>query len=119
MGEKSYFNIDPVSKVIDMSFLKSFDSPSFIFKNLQEAIDNFLSSNNNSTITINIKVKIVNSVTMSEIYKMFKKFKQYNNNNIKFIFNWYYFYDEEELLTFGKDLEFLCDLKFNFIPYQE
>lgn len=116
--DKFYLSIDPVSGLIDMYFLFPIENPRLGFKALHDAIDNFFSNNKNSIITVNAKVKFFNSGSTSEILKIFRKFQKYNKE-IKFIINWYYLDDYEESLILGKEIEFICDLKFNFIPYQE
>ena len=108
-----------------LSFLKvSKPANAFEFyKPIFEFIDNFEKSKVKSKVVnelvIDFNFDYFNTATAKIIYELLEKFKKIQKQGVDVIINWYYHYDDDDLLEEGEIMSEAIDLPFNFKVLEE
>lgn len=87
-----------------------------------EWIDSFLNDLNNnkkkyeslSELVLEIEMEYFNSASSKMIFDIIQRFKDVEKNNIKYIINWIYFSDDEDIYESATELETELMLSFKY-----
>ncbi len=80
---------------------------------------NEYSTSPEKTTTLNFKFEYIDSASVKIIYEILKDFKEIQKKGYEIIINWYFDYNDPEILELGEILKSKIKLEFSFIEYSE
>jgi hypothetical protein len=78
-------------------------------------IDDIKNYNKSKNISFHIDMDYYNTRTSIYLKDIFNVLKQFNNNGIDVVVNWYYYVDDTDMVECGQDYSDLIGLNFNII----
>ena len=101
---------------ISMSGNSILPNPQTFFKPVNEWVDEYIKSPAEKT-AISLKFNYVDTASVQAVFDILKKFRDIPNFEEKVYVDWYFEFDDPELLEVGEIMEGRLKLKFNFIEY--
>lgn len=90
----------------------------FFYEQLVNWAKEYADSNPSET-TVNIKLDYLNSSSHKFMLELLEKLEPLRTNGHKLTINWYYEFDDEEMLDMGKEFEMLLKIPFTMISVEE
>lgn len=92
------------------------NAPAF-YDPLCEAVNQY-GTNAQANTVLNIRLNYFNTSSSKCLLKLFSAFSSLHNKVTQVEVNWYHDPDDEDLLETANDLEFSCQLEFNYIAVE-
>ncbi|MFH0758614.1 MAG: DUF1987 domain-containing protein [Bacteroidota bacterium] len=91
--------------------------PRKFFQPIVEWVDEYLKAPQELT-TIDLKLEYVDTASVQSVFDIMRMFKALQENKKDVAVNFYFEFDDPELLELGEIMEGRLGIKFNFIEYQ-
>jgi len=91
--------------------------PRKFFKPIVEWIEEY-NQNPDEKTTIDLKLEYVDTASVQSVFDIMRMFKPLEEKQKEIIVNFYFEFDDPELLELGEIMEGRLGIKFNFIEYQ-
>ena len=91
--------------------------PRKFFKPLVEWVEEYTKEPQDKTI-IDLKLEYVDTASVQSVFDIMRMFKPLQDQNKEIAVNFYFEFDDPELLELGEIMEGRLGIKFNFIEYQ-
>ncbi|MFO7932732.1 MAG: SiaC family regulatory phosphoprotein [Bacteroidales bacterium] len=91
--------------------------PRKFFKPIVEWVDSYLQDPEDVT-TIDLKLEYVDTASVQSVFDIMRMFKVLQEQKKELVVNFYFEFDDPELLELGEIMEGRLGIKFNFIEYQ-
>ena len=90
--------------------------PRKFFKPVNDWLDEYLTGSPVNTV-ITLKFNHIDTASVQSIFDLLKKFKDHPEHASVLTVNWYFEFDDPELLEVGEIMEGRLKLNFNYIEY--
>ncbi len=77
-----------------------------------------ISRNPEEKTTVDLKLEYVDTASVQSVFDIMRMFKPLQEKNKEMAVNFYFEFDDPELLELGEIMEGRLGIKFNFIEYQ-
>jgi len=101
---------------LSMSGNSILPNPQKFFKPVNDWVDEYVQSPESKT-EISLKFNYVDTASVQAVFDVLKKFREVPNFEESVTVNWYFEFDDPELLEVGEIMEGRLKLNFNFIEY--
>ena len=91
--------------------------PRKFFKPIVEWVEEYIQAPKDVT-TIDLKLEYVDTASVQSVFDIMRMFKPLQENGKEVNVNFYFEFDDPELLELGEIMEGRLGIKFNFIEYQ-
>jgi len=91
--------------------------PRKFFKPIVEWVEEYIKKPEDKT-TVDLKLEYVDTASVQSVFDIMRMFKPLQENNNEVVVNFYFEFDDPELLELGEIMEGRLGIKFNFIEYQ-
>ena len=91
--------------------------PRKFFKPIVEWVEKYIQEPQDLT-TIDLKLEYVDTASVQSVFDLMRMFKPLQEKNKEVAVNFYFEFDDPELLELGEIMEGRLGIKFNFIEYQ-
>jgi len=91
--------------------------PRKFFKSIVEWVEDYV-KNPEELTTIDLKLEYVDTASVQSVFDLMRMFKPLQENSKEVVVNFYFEFDDPELLELGEIMEGRLGIKFNFIEYQ-
>jgi len=101
---------------IEMTGSSILPDPRKFFKPVVEWVEGYVQDPAEKT-EITLKFEYIDTASVQQIFDVLNKFRQIPNFRTNVTVNWYFEFDDPELLEVGEIMEGRLQLNFNFIEY--
>jgi len=91
--------------------------PRKFFKPIVEWVESYLKEPEEVT-TVDLKLEYVDTASVQSVFDVMRMFKVLQEQKKELVVNFYFEFDDPELLELGEIMEGRLGIKFNFIEYQ-
>ena len=91
--------------------------PRKFFKPIVEWVESYLQDPEDVT-TVDLKLEYVDTASVQSVFDIMRVFKVLQEQKKELVVNFYFEFDDPELLELGEIMEGRLGIKFNFIEYQ-
>ena len=91
--------------------------PRKFFQPIVEWVEEYVQNPENLT-TIDLKLEYVDTASVQSVFDIMRIFKPLQDKEKEVVVNFYFEFDDPELLELGEIMEGRLGIKFNFIEYQ-
>jgi hypothetical protein len=91
--------------------------PRKFFKPIVEWVESYL-QNPEDVTTVDLKLEYVDTASVQSVFDIMRMFKVLQEQKKELVVNFYFEFDDPELLELGEIMEGRLGIKFNFIEYQ-
>ncbi len=91
--------------------------PRKFFKPIVEWVEQYIQDPQEKT-TVDLKLEYVDTASVQSVFDIMRMFKPLQENEKEVEVNFYFEFDDPELLELGEIMEGRLGIKFNFIEYQ-
>ena len=91
--------------------------PRKFFKPIVEWVESYLQDPEDVT-TVDLKLEYVDTASVQSVFDIMRMFKVLQEQKKELVVNFYFEFDDPELLELGEIMEGRLGIKFNFIEYQ-
>ena len=91
--------------------------PRKFFQPIVEWVEEYVQNPENLT-TIDLKLEYVDTASVQSVFDIMRIFKPLQDKDKEVVVNFYFEFDDPELLELGEIMEGRLGIKFNFIEYQ-
>jgi hypothetical protein len=91
--------------------------PRKFFQPIVEWVEEYI-QNPEATTTIDLKLEYVDTASVQSVFDIMRMFKPLQDKEKEVVVNFYFEFDDPELLELGEIMEGRLGIKFNFIEYQ-
>ena len=91
--------------------------PRKFFKPIVEWVESYLKEPEEVT-TVDLKLEYVDTASVQSVFDVMRMFKVLQEQKRELVVNFYFEFDDPELLELGEIMEGRLGIKFNFIEYQ-
>ncbi len=91
--------------------------PRKFFKPIVEWVESYLKEPEEVT-TVDLKLEYVDTASVQSVFDLMRMFKALQDQKKELVVNFYFEFDDPELLELGEIMEGRLGIKFNFIEYQ-
>lgn len=118
-GKKDKLNVHCSNGKIEMSGNSILQDAQKFFRPIEEWIADYVKNPANQT-EITLKFEYIDSASVQSISILLKYFKDWSEDKSpSVIVNWYFEFDDPELLELGEILQGRLNIPFNFIEYEK
>lgn len=119
-------NIEPTKKSLEVECAAGYfklsgnsilSDPRKFFKPIVEWMEEYL-KNPEELTTVDLKLEYVDTASVQSVFDIMRMFKLLQDQKKELIVNFYFEFDDPELLELGEIMEGRLGIKFNFIEYQ-
>lgn len=114
--EKDKLTVKCSKGKISMSGNSILPNTQTFFKPVNDWVDEYIKKPEKKT-EITLKFNYIDTSSVQAIFDILKKFRDVPNFEENVVVNWYFEFDDPELLEVGEIMEGRLKLKFNFIEY--
>jgi len=86
------------------------------FQPVMDWVDEYIQSPPDNT-EITLKFNYVDTASVQAVFDVLKKFREISNFEERVVVNWYFEFDDPELLEVGEIMEGRLKIKFNYIEF--
>lgn len=91
--------------------------PRKFFQPIVEWVDDYIKNPMDKT-TVDLKLEYVDTASVQSVFDIMRLFKPLQDRDKEVVVNFYFEFDDPELLELGEIMEGRLGIKFNFIEYQ-
>ena len=119
-------NIEPTKKSLEVECSPGYfklsgnsilSDPRKFFKPIVEWIEKYIQNPEDKT-TVDLKLEYVDTASVQSVFDIMRMFKPLQEKDKEVVVNFYFEFDDPELLELGEIMEGRLGIKFNFIEYQ-
>lgn len=91
------------------------ENPLMLYNRIKYALDKYTMLRKKNLL-VYIKLEYFNTSSAKCIYNLLKRIQHISSRGMTIQINWYYEFDDEDMLEFGTDFQDAFRMKFNMIP---